>query len=109
MVYVLSLQQMMHILLQDEWREGFSRQHMIASLIKINKINMNLLQFVVGCRCRESWPLCGGVWLFCVKYGPKKNHIVWRDCGVPEGEFTMNKMWILLSQERFQPMEMNQP
>jgi hypothetical protein len=39
---------------------------------------------------------CGGVWLFRVKNGPKKNHNVSRDGTVADGEFTMNMMSVLM-------------
>jgi hypothetical protein len=69
MVYVLSLQQIMRIL-QDEWRGGYQARHK-STLIKNNKINMNLLQIVVGCRCEELSPHVVVCAVLCQK-GAKK-------------------------------------
>jgi len=78
MVYVLLLQQMMHIQ-QDEWGARQAMYH--SSLIDNNKINMILLQIVVGCGCGDSWPLgvvCG---CSCEKWAKKSQCVEGLDNG----------------------------
>ena len=50
----------------------FSRQRTSTSFIKSNKIDTNLLQIVVGCRCGESWPLVVVCGRFESKMGQRK-------------------------------------
>ena len=69
-----------------------------------NKINMNLLQIVDGCRGGETWSLMVMCGLFVSKMGKRKNRIVSRDCAMAAGEFAVNKMWILMASTTGEPL-----